>query len=84
MIERKELLEKLLRLRCRIEDWTHVYGWKNMDNWVERKTANDEVIYKKTDWEYVDDTYNLMINDTDFYPHTKCFKKMNVMWKKYK
>ena len=32
----------------------------------------------------IDDTFNLMIEDNDFYPSKQIFKKMNVLWKKYK
>ena len=82
---RDTILSKLDTLKERIEDWAAINGYDNLDNSDENKdTATGELIWRRTDWEYVDDTYNLMINDTDFYPHTKCFKKMNVMWKKYK
>ena len=56
-----------------------------MDNWVERKTANDEVIYKKTDWEYVDDMFGLIINNYEINQlnHRDTYERLNNMWKRY-
>ena len=88
MIERKELMEKLLRLRCRIEDWTHVHGWKNMDNVKETKNADDTVVWKLSDWEYVDNMYNAVVNGPDGFGNDYSFNKdtvktWNRMWKRY-
>ena len=82
---RDAILSKLDTLKERIEDWASINGYDNLDNSDESKnTETGELIWRRTDWEYVDDTYNTMINDEAFYPVKKCFKKMNVMWKKYK
>ena len=88
MIERKELLEKLLRLRCRIEDWTHVHGWKNMDNLKETKNKDDTVVWKLSDWEYVDNMYNAVVNGPDGFGNDYSFNKdtvktWNKLWKRY-
>jgi hypothetical protein len=82
---RETILEKLDSLKERIEDWAAINGYGNLDNSDERKSnETGELIWRRTDWEYVDDTYGLMINDESFYPGKECFKKMNVMWKKYR
>ena len=82
---RETILEKLDSLKERIEDWASINGYGNLDNSEESKnTETGELIWRRTDWEYVDDTYGLMINDESFYPGKECFKKMNVMWKKYR
>ena len=79
------ILEKLDSLKERIEDWAAINGYDKLDNSDERKSnETGELIWRRTDWEYVDDTYGLMINDESFYPGKDCFKKMNVMWKKYR
>ena len=82
---RDTILSKLDSLKERIEEWASINGYGNLDNSEERKnTETGELIWRRTDWEYVDDTYGLMMNDEGFYPGKECFKKMNVMWKKYK
>ena len=88
MIERKELMEKLLRLRCRIENWTHVYGWKNMDNIKETKNEDGLVAWKLSDWEYVDSMYNAVVNGPNGFGNDYSFNKdtvktWNKMWKRY-
>ena len=88
MIERKELMEKLLRLRCRIENWTHVYGWKNMDNIKETKNEDGIVAWKLSDWEYVDSMYNSVVNGPNGFGNDYSFNKdtvktWNRLWKRY-
>jgi len=88
VIERKELMEKLLRLRCRIEDWTHVHGWKNMDNIKETKNKNGIIAYKLSDWEYVDSMYNAVVNGPNGFGNDYSFNKdtvktWNRLWKRY-
>ena len=85
MIRRKELMEKLLRLRCRIEDWTQVHGWKNMDNLKETKNKDDTVVWKLSDWEFVDNYYNAVVNGPDGFGNNYTFnmdtvKTWNRMW----
>ena len=89
MIERKELMEKLLRLRCRIEDWTHVHGWKNMDNVKETKNKGGTVVWKLSDWEFVDNMYGAVYNGPGGFGNDYSFNKdtvktWNKMWKRYK
>ena len=89
MIERKELLEKLLRLKCRIEDWTQVHGWEDMDNQTERKNKAGKVVWKLSDWKFVDDMYSSVVNGTDGYGNDYFFDKNTVktwnrMWNRYK
>ena len=74
---------KITLLRERIETWSREYGYGNMDNEAETRNDEGEVIWKRTDWEYVDDTYNHYINDKDYRPHPATLKKMNLLWKKY-
>ena len=88
MIERKILLEKLLLLRCRIEDWTQEHGWKNMDNHKETKNEDDTVVWKLSDWEYVDNMYNAVVNGpggfgNDYSFNKDTIKTWNCMWKRY-
>ena len=81
---RETILEKLDSLKERIEDWAAINGYGNLDNSDERKSnETGELIWRRTDWEYVDDTYNHYINDEDYYPHPATLKKMNLLWKKY-
>ena len=56
----------------------------SLKNRIEYKTLPTINALKNSDWRYVDDTFNLMIEDNDFYPSKQIFKKMNVLWKKYK
>ena len=78
------IAKKITLLRERIEAWSHKHGYGNMDNAEEtRNEDTGEVIWRRTDWEYVDDTYNHYINDKDYRPHPATLKKMNLLWKKY-
>ena len=88
MINRKELLEKLLRLRCRIEDWTQVHGWERMDNLRETKNKKGTVVWKLSDWEFVDNMYSVVVNGPDGFGNDYFFdkntvKNWNKMWKRY-
>ena len=76
--------KKITLLRERIEAWSHKFGYENMDNINETRNDNGEIIWSRTDWEYVDDTYNHYINDKDYSPHTATLIKMNQLWKRYK
>ena len=89
MIRRKELLEKLLRLRCRIEDWTRVHGWRNMDNHRETKNKDGKVVRKVTDWGYIDSMYGAVYNGENGFGNDYSFNegtitRWNRMWKRYK
>ena len=83
LISPKVIAEKLLLLRCRIEDWTHIHGWDNMDNHTVRKNKDGSIVWKQSDWEYVDDTHNHIVNDKTYKPYLATLKKMNKLWKKY-
>ena len=78
------IAKKITLLRERIEAWSSKNGYENMDNINETRNDNGEIIWSRTDWEYVDDTYNHYINDKDYSPHTATLIKMNELWKKYK
>ena len=80
---RDGIIEKVVLLKERIEDCCNENGYDNMGNQVERKNDKGEIFYRRTDWEYVDDTYGNMINDVEYYPHTNDFKIMNKLWKQY-
>ena len=89
LIERKLLLEKLLRLRSRIEDWTRVHGWNKMDNHKETKNKDGEVVWKLSDWEFVDNMYKAVYNGPDGFGNDYSFNKdtvktWNKMWHRYK
>ena len=83
MINQKILAEKLLLLRSRIEDWTHIHGWDNMDYHTIRKNKSGSIIWKQTDWEFVDNMHNTIYNDHDFGYNGDLLKRLNKMWKKY-
>ena len=80
---RKMVGEKLLRLRSRIEDWTSIYGWENQDNQSERKDKQGRVVWKRGDWEFVDDMYGVIINGDEFFWGKDTYKKFNELWKRY-
>ena len=89
MINPKKLAEKLLLLRSRIEDWTHIHGWENMDNRTIRKNKEGSIVWKQTDWEFVDNMYCAVINSkkgfgTDYSFNKDTVKTWNKMWHRYK
>ena len=89
MIERKLLLENLLRLRSRIEDWTIINGGENMDYHKEKKNKQGRVVWKLSDWEFVDSMYGAVYNGDGGFGNDYSFNKdtvktWNKMWKKYK
>jgi len=89
MINQKILAEKLLLLRSRIEDWTHIHGWENMDNRTVRKNKEGSIVWKQTDWEFVDNMYCAVINSkkgfgTDYSFNKDTVKAWNKMWHRYK
>jgi len=74
---------KITLLRERIEAWSQKHGYGNMDNSEETRDVTGRIIWKRTDWEFVDDTYNHYINDKDYSPYPATLIKMNELWKKY-
>ena len=84
MINPKKLAEKLLLLRSRIEDWCEINGYDNMGNQAIRKDTEGGIVWKRSDWEYVDNVYNTAYNDWNV-KYTKWqVVEWNKMWKKYK
>ena len=81
--KRKVVGEKLLRLRSRFEDWTSINGWEYQDNQAERKNKDGEVVWKRGDWEFVDDMYGIIINGGEFWWDKETYKKFNKLWKRY-
>jgi hypothetical protein len=89
LINPKTLAEKLLLLRSRIEDWTHIHGWENMDNRTVRKNKEGSIVWKQTDWEFVDNMYCAVINSNEGFGNDYSFNKdtvktWNKMWHRYK
>ena len=89
LISPKVLAEKLLLLRCRIEDWTHIHGWENMDNRTIRKNKEGSIVWKQSDWEFVDNMYCTVINSKKGFGNDYSFDKdtvktWNKMWHRYK
>ena len=84
MVNRKTLAEKLLLLRSRIEDWCEVNGYENMDNQAERRNRDGEVVWKRTNWEYIDDMYSVVVNGHETHWNVDTFKEFNKLWRRYK
>ena len=80
---RKVIIDKMKKLRTRIETWTRVHGHENLSNSEEHRDDKGRIIWKRSDWEYVDDQYGHMINDDEYEPHSNTLKKMNQLWKRY-
>ena len=80
---REKLLSKLKSLRTRIEEWCNLYGYDSMDNYVERKNSNGEIVWKRTDWEHVDALHNTILNDNTVIYTKPTLKELNEIWKKY-
>ena len=77
------IAKKITLLRERIEWWSHKNGYENMDNASEHRDDKGRLIWKQSDWEYVDDTYNQIVNNESYTPYKVTLKKMNVLWRKY-
>ena len=82
-IDRVPLLAKIKRLQVRISMWCKTNGYENMGNTNEHRGDDGEIIWKQSDWEYVDDTYNQIVNNENYKPYLVTLKKMNVLWRKY-
>ena len=81
---RYNITKKLKRLRQRIEKWCNKNGHDNMGYQKEIKdNKTGEYTYRYSDWEFIDDHYGLMINDWEWLPHPKTYKKYNKLWKQY-
>jgi hypothetical protein len=82
-IDRETLIVKIKRLRDRISSWCKINGYENMGNVNEHRDDKGRLIWKQSDWEYVDDTHNQIINNENYKPYLTTLKKMNALWKKY-
>ena len=93
-IKQEIFLEKLESLRDRIEDWCNKFGYANQDNYIERKNADGEIVWHKSDWEFVDDMHNTVYNShyhrkgedgfgNDYSYDDSTLKKLNNMWRRY-
>lgn len=81
---RDGVMEKIERLRERIEDFCNENGYDKMGNEVERRDEKTgEIIYHQSHWEFVDGMYGYMYNDKSYYPHSNVLKKMNKLWNRY-
>ena len=81
---RKMIAQKLLRLRSRIEDWASLNGYENIGNQNIRRDANDNIVWKRSDWEFVDDMYSTIINQNDYYWDKDTYHQFNDLWNYYK
>ena len=82
-MNKKVLLEKLVRLRKRIEAWALENRFENLGNISEKKDADGKVVWRRTHWEYVDDMHNALYNDDEYWYDEKTLKELNRLWKKY-
>ena len=82
-IDRVPLLAKIKRLQHRITMWCASNGYENMGNNKEHRDDKGRLIWKQSDWEYVDDTHKQIINNESYKPYSATLKKMNALWKKY-
>tara|TARA_Y100000310_G_C20268249_1_gene616780 strand:+ start:126 stop:476 length:351 start_codon:yes stop_codon:yes gene_type:complete len=93
-IKQEIFLERLSDLRERIEIWCNKFGYEQQDNYAERKNAEGEIVWHKTDWSYVDDMHNTVYNShhkregedgfgNDYSYNDETLKRFNKMWRKY-
>ena len=82
-VNREILLNKLERLQERIEAWIEKNGYKNLDNHIERMNKYGVVVWKQTDWEFVDGFYNAIYNGDEFWYSRDTLKNLNRMWDQY-
>ena len=93
-IKQEIFLERLASLRDRIEDWCNKFGYANQDNYLERKNSEGEIVWHKSDWEFVDDMHNTVYNShyhrkgedgfgNDYSYNDETLKTLNKMWRRY-
>ena len=80
----KMIGEKLLRLRSRIEDWASLNGYENIGNQNIRRDADDNIVWKRSDWEFVDDMYSIIINQNEYHWNKDTYHQFNDLWRYYK
>ena len=66
-----------------MEAWINVNGFGNQSNQSERRNKDGEVVWKRTDWEYVDDMHNTLYNDHELWSDKEVLKNLNRLWKRY-
>ena len=79
----KMIGEKLLRLRSRIEDWASLNGYENLGNQEIRRDADGIIVWKRSDWEFVDDMYGTIINQNEYHWNKDTYHQLNDLWKYY-
>ena len=82
-MNKEVLLKKLKQLLERIEVWIEKNDYKNLDNHIERMNKYGVVVWKQTDWEFVDGFYNALYNDDEFWYSRDTLKNLNRMWDQY-
>ena len=93
-IKQEIFLERLEALRERIEIWCNKFGYEQQDNYAERKNAEGEIVWHKTDWAFVDDMHNTVYNShhkregedgfgNDYSYNDETLKRFNKMWRRY-
>ena len=83
-MKKEILLNKLKFLRIRIEDWCKINGDDSMGNYIERKNSDEKIVWKRSDWEYVDALHNTILNDDTVIYTKPTLQQLNKIWKKYK
>ena len=61
-VKQEIFLERLEALRTRIEKWCSEFGYDNQDNYAETKNDEGEIVWFKSDWDYVDGMHNTVYN----------------------
>ena len=82
-MNKEVLLNRLKQLLERIEVWITKNGYRNLSNYKERKNEDGEVVWRQSDWEFVDGFYNALYNDDEFWYNKDMLKNLNRMWKRY-
>jgi len=81
--EKAIMLWGLSKLRNRIETFGHKYGWEHIDNYTERLDKDGQVVWRVSDWEFVDNMYISIYNDHEFGFNGNTLRRLNKMRKKY-
>ena len=93
-VKQEIFLERLSALRTRIEKWCSEFGYDNQDNYAETKNNEGEIVWFKSDWDYVDGLHNTVYNShynregrdgfgSDYSYNDKTLKRFNKMWRRY-
>ena len=93
-IKQEIFLERLEALRERIEIWCNKFGYGNQDNYLERKNAEGKTVWHQTDWDFVDNMHNTVLNShyhrdggdgfgNDYSYNDETLIRLNKMWRRY-